>query len=203
MLKRSKSQIKYFLFLILFNIIYHINIVYAFDVITEENTTVCNFINDEWHNIIMYMDVLNCVLVPFLLMFCFSSLLIGSIFKARRRVNLSSSERENRRLRQDIKFAITLLLMNLLFILLQLPVEITSFLPNYILNDIYLLTTYIYFISYALDFYIIFLTNSLVRMHCYSLFSKRYDKAIERTHIVQAQIQAQENRRITKRNISQ
>ena len=70
------------------------------------------------------MDLVNCVLVPFFLMILFSSLLILSIFKIRRNVHLNNTNREHKRLKKDIKFATSLLSMNLLFILLNLPIEI-------------------------------------------------------------------------------
>ncbi len=72
----------------------------------------------------MYMDLVNCVLGPFLLIILFSCLLIRANFKSRNRIHIKNSVREHKRLKQDIKFAITSLLMNLFFILLQLPVEI-------------------------------------------------------------------------------
>ena len=59
----------------------------------------------------------------------FSGLLIGSIFKARNRIRLNDTSRESKRLKQDIKFAISLLSMNLLFIVLILPNEINLFFP--------------------------------------------------------------------------
>ena len=46
----------------------------------------------------------NITLIPSVLMILFSCLLIGSIFKARGRVRLNNSEREKKRLKQDIKF---------------------------------------------------------------------------------------------------
>lgn len=86
--------------------------------------TICYFTSRDNQIIITSLDLINNVLLPSLLMFFFSILLISSIFKSRRRVNLNNSERENDRLRKDIKFSISSLLMNLLFILLNLPIEI-------------------------------------------------------------------------------
>jgi hypothetical protein len=64
-------------------------------------------------------------------MFLFSSLLIGYIFKSSFRINLNNSEREKKRLNKDIKFAITSLSMNLLFMILNFPIEIYDFFPYY------------------------------------------------------------------------
>ena len=48
-------------------------------------------------------------------MIVFSSLLTGSLFKARSRVSLNDSNRENERLKKDIRVSVSLLAMNLLF----------------------------------------------------------------------------------------
>jgi hypothetical protein len=169
--KRKKNQLIYLVVLILFNIIYHINILISFDFENNDNITNCYFINNEWQNIDSFMDLTNAVLAPFLLMFCFSILLIAAIFKSRNKIYLNNSKREAKRLRKDIKFAISLLIMNLLFLILILPVDIENFLPNF--PNIYYILYYVSFISYAINFYIIFFTNSLFRKEfCQFIFFK-------------------------------
>ena len=170
--KRKRNQIIFLVVLILFNIVYRLNVPFSYDLENIDNITFCNFINNEWQTIISAMDIVNCLLAPFLLMLCFSILLIITIFKSRSRVNLNVSDKGKKRLKHDIKFAISLLLMNLLFLLLNLPIEIDQFLPYYNSIDLYNIFSYIYYISYAVYFYICFLTNSLVRKEFFSLFSK-------------------------------
>jgi len=43
------------------------------------------------------MDLVNFVLLRFLLMICFSSFLIASIYKVRRRVHLNNSDRAKKK----------------------------------------------------------------------------------------------------------
>jgi hypothetical protein len=161
--KRKNTQIIYMIMLILFNIIYHINIPFSIDLLVIDNTTYCSFINNDWQLIDSFMDLVNCALIPFVLMLCFSILLIRAIFKSRSRVNLGNSVRESKRLKKDIKFAISSLLMNLLFLILVLPLEIDVFLDYYNHYDLYNILYYIYYISYAVNFYVLLLTNSLFR----------------------------------------
>jgi hypothetical protein len=156
--------------LCIFNFFYHINIPFSFDAVSFNNSTICYYVNDESRLIVSYMDLVNFVLLPFLLMICFSSLLIGSIYKVRKRVRLNNSGREKKRIRRDIKFAISLLSMNLLFILLNLPLEIDLFLPYYNNNDIYAILTYVFYLSYAVNFYCVLFTNSLIRKEFFYLF---------------------------------
>ncbi len=60
--------------------------------------------------------------------------------------------------------------MNLLFLLLNLPVEINLFLPFD--SDTYTIVNYFYYTSYAVNFYILLATNSLFRREFFSLFYK-------------------------------
>ena len=111
------------------------------------------------------MDLVKLIILPFSLMIIFSILLILSIFKSRSRININDSIRERKRLFKDIKFSISLISMNLLFILLNLPIEILSFLAKDYLTFGYLYVAfgYIYYLASAINFYLIFLTNSLFR----------------------------------------
>ena len=113
----------------------------------------------------------NFCLVPFLLMIIFSILLIRTIFKSRQRVTLNDSSRQQKRLRQDIKFTISLLSMNFLFIILNTPYELYVLFP-YIFSDYsYYIIAYIYFSTFAINFYLFLFTNSLFRSEFISLFS--------------------------------
>ena len=172
--KKKNNQIIFFIILCLFNFIYHLNIPFSVDIEiidNKSNYSICFFNSYENQLITSNMDLINYILIPFFLMILFSLLLIGSIFKTRSRVDINNSDREHKRLRQDIKVALSLLLMNFIFILLNLPLEISLLLPSSYYNfDIYVLLSYIFNISSAINFYLILLTNSLFRQEFYSLF---------------------------------
>jgi len=161
--KRKRNQIIFLVVLILFNIVYRLNVPFSYDLENIDNITFCNFINNEWQTIISAMDIVNCLLVPFLLMLLFSILLIVTIFNSRSRVNLNVSDRGKKRLKHDTKFAISLITMNLFFLLLILPLMINAFLLPYYSSDLHFILYYIYFISFAVNFYVLFITNSLFR----------------------------------------
>jgi len=180
LLKKTKSQIIFFILLCLFNIIYHINLPFSFDLITANNQTICYFINEKSQTIVSFMDLVNFFLLPFILMIIFSSLLIGSFFKSRKRTN--NRLRENKRLTKDIKFSITSLSMNLLFLILNLPIDIIEFLPLYNRNELYMIFWYIFNISSAVNFYLILLTNSLFRREFFSLFFKKKNQKLINTY---------------------
>ncbi len=84
----------------------------------DNSSSICVFINDESFQIAYQMNFVNYCLLPFIFMIIFSILLIRTIFKSRQRVTLNNSSRQQKRLRQDIKFTISLLSMNFLFIII-------------------------------------------------------------------------------------
>lgn len=99
LLKKTKSQVIFFILLCVFNIIYHINLPFSFDLISVNNQTVCYFIDEESQTVVSYMDLVNFFLLPFILMIFSSNMLIFIIFKSRNRVNHNNSEKENKRLK--------------------------------------------------------------------------------------------------------
>jgi hypothetical protein len=169
--KRKKYQIIFLILLFVFNILYHVNIFFSFDILAIDNSTICFFNNDENQIIIANMDLANFFLLPFFLMLLFSILLIATILKSRRTMNSNNTARENRHHRKDIKLSISLLFMNLLFFLLNLPIVTDQFLPFD--SDKYTIVNYIYYSSYGVNFYILLGTNSLFRKEFYSLFYKK------------------------------
>jgi hypothetical protein len=169
--KKKKYQIIFLILLCVFNILYHFNVIFSFEIFTIDNSSICYFNNEVNQIIIANMDLANFFLLPFLLMLLFSILLIIFIFKSRSRIRLNSSEREAKRLRQDIKLSISLLFLNLLFLLLNLPIVTDQFLPFE--SDKYTIVSYIYYTSYAVNFYILIFTNSLFRKEFYQLFEKK------------------------------
>lgn len=170
-LKKKRNQIYYFLILCAFNSIYHINVPLSFDkfYFYDNNTIICFFNSDENQIIVTFMDLVNFILLPFFLMIIFSTLLTVTVFKSRARLN--DSLKENKNFRKDAKLSISLLAMNLLFILLVLPDEIDLFLPFN--NDIYQPLARLCNFSFSINFFVILSINSLFRKEFISLFVKR------------------------------
>ena len=171
--KSQKNQIIFLVSLYLFNFVYHLNVPFSVDVISYENVSYCTSISYESQLIFVNMDLVNYIIIPFSLMIIFSILLIVTIFKARMRVRLYDATRESKRLKQDIRFAMSLLSMNLLFLLLNLPIVIYSFISYPDNSDLFLIIAYICNLSYGSNFYLILLTNTLFRAEFFSLFNKK------------------------------
>jgi len=70
--------------------------------------------------------------------------------------------------------------MNLLFFILNLPFEIDLFLPSYFVNnDLFSIIVYVFYISYAINFYVLMLTNSTYRYVFASFFYESNNNTIE------------------------
>jgi hypothetical protein len=59
--------------------------------------------------------------------------------------------------------ATTSLFFNIIYILLQLPISIYYFLPNYIQLDGFEFSFYLFYLSYSINSYILFISSSLYR----------------------------------------
>lgn len=188
-LKKKKNQIIYFFILCAYNAVYHLNIPFSADIIitspsndsiNETSQIYCNFIDYTMQSTTIYMDLINCVLLPICLMLCFSILLILAIFRSRAHVQHSNkSSNEHRNLKKEIKMSISILLLNLFFALVNIPIEIILFLPNYLSFQFVI---NIYFLSYSLNFYILVLVNSLFRKEFFNLFRTKKMNRQHRQH---------------------
>jgi len=163
--KNIKNQILFFIIVTLFVIPYNVYVPLNIDILDFDNSSsICVFISDESFQISYQMNFVNYCLLPFIFMIVFSILLIRTIFKSRQRVTLNNSSRQQKRLRQDIKFTISLLSMNLLFILLNIPYELYVLFPFIFPADYsFYLIVYIYISTFAINFYLFLFTNSLFR----------------------------------------
>jgi hypothetical protein len=174
--KRTKNQIIFLILLCFFTIIFNINVLFSVDILVfsdnSSSSSFCFPIDNEQALILAYMDLVKLIILPFSLMIIFSILLILSILKSRKRVNINDSIRERKRLFKDIRFSISLISMNLLFILLNLPLGILSFFTKDYLTfgELYVAFGYIYYLASSINFYLIFLTNSLFRKEFLILF---------------------------------
>jgi hypothetical protein len=106
-------------------------------------------------------DAVNRVILPFILMIVFSAMLIFKIVRSSQRMtqNLSTTN-QNKRLKRNIKISISLIFINIFYIVLTLPVSITDY-SSFLSLDFFL-TLYIGYMSYGINFYLILFKNSLI-----------------------------------------
>jgi len=115
-------------------------------------------------DVFRWIDTAASTLLPFILMLICSCLLIYTVFKSRRRMATTTganSTRANRTIVRDIKFSMTLVLLNVVFVTFKLPAIIyvsakadKSSLWFSILDDLY-------YSCYAINFFIYLGVNSI------------------------------------------
>jgi hypothetical protein len=124
------------------------------------------------------MSLLNGKLLPFVCMLTLSIVIIVCIRKSRKRVQAAtvSTVGNSNVSRKDRKFAITALLLNLLFFVTNFPIGIFSIVSTYVNIDsdsflfLYVLTLTMVFVFYAFDSFVQFFTNSVFREEFFLLF---------------------------------
>ena len=119
----------------------------------------CNFVSYDAQLVSSYLDLINRQFLPSILIICFSALLVADVIRSRARV--SSSLRDQQRLRRDVKLALNMnffmnlisyFFMNLIFMVLNTPTSVAYFFPNILSSDVLLLVTeYLGLMSYGVN----------------------------------------------------
>ena len=187
LLRNKNIQLIFLVVTIIFNMIYYLIVPFSYDVITYEydisfNTTTshfnpnktidigCYFVNASKKRIISNLVIIHKIFLPVGLMILFSVLLIHSIFKSRSRVLILYSKREINLFKSDVQLSIMWILINLIFIGLNVPFAgVLLFYEDY--SDLlFYFTLNLFYLSYAFNFYFFLLFNSMFRQEFISSF---------------------------------
>ena len=141
----------------------------------ETNNTQLSFLCDftqEYYSKILYMsDLVNSTLIPFLLMFLTSIVLIYSIIRTRLNILNLILEQDKKKLRKDIHFAVTILFLDFSFFILNLPICLANyFFIDSVDNILYGVFTYLFYLSFCINFYILALFNSVFKKELFVFF---------------------------------
>lgn len=130
----------------------------------------CSFTSQDMGNLITYMDLGFRAVVPFILMLIFNLILIVSLFMSRNRILENFLTLENQTYYKEIRLSISCICMNMLYIATQLPVSLTVFNAMLWSDYAYILSLYIFYMSYSVNGYILLCTNSLFREKFFKIF---------------------------------
>lgn len=176
-LRRKGNQSAYFLLITIFNLFLYLPVyfnsdtlsfVYPNDATTNttfvSNRTICTFVDSSFLAKLSYIDLLNRVLIPFVLMVTCSCLLIKTIFRSRRRVIQSflDDEIRARTFKRDLKFSISSILLNIIYLFLNLPRSLFTLFLTQNQPGLFF-TIYFFYLSFAANFYLVLVSNSLFR----------------------------------------
>lgn len=158
-------QVAYLTCVLIFNFLFYLGIPITMDLVaqTSNDTQVvyCTFKDDTSLLVNSYLDLANRVVLQTILMLGITFALSYMIYKSRKKVYLTGAA-QSKKYRKDMKFTITFIFLNLIYIALNLPVSITIF-YNFQSNTGYVFTYFIFYFSYGCNFYIILAFNSLIR----------------------------------------
>ena len=138
--KKIKFQIHVCMIIILVNFIYNGQLFFSylsFNPLHDPKFKVCLIPNE---NLLSTMDFLNATILPFTLMILFTFLTVNAVFVSRNKIRQAARNEFHARnplpssfdlsRKKDIKFAITSIMLNIIFLLLNGPFTLTYFVFN-------------------------------------------------------------------------
>ena len=124
--------------------------------------------------LLQWMDFANSTIVPFFAMLVLSISLIYFVRLSRSRANKLSIGRIGSQSRRDNRFAVTAISLNLIFFVLNLPSSIILVMGSLntdsnVVLGFNQLSLFLYYLYYAIGFYIQLLVNSEFRIEFFKL----------------------------------
>ena len=127
---------------------------------------VCNLKSLFFYQTIYIVNLIEAFFLPFALMLTSSVLTIRALYKTRKRIEAHENRENKSRRAKDTKFAISSIVLNLLFILLTTPTEFTYLItiPDRATS---VLTSYIcilfFNVNFSKSFFVYLVSNSIFR----------------------------------------
>jgi hypothetical protein len=162
-MRKRNNQLIFYIMKLMFNLIYYLPAVYNVKLIRTNETLICTF-NDQYsQQLLSYMDLANLLIFPSTLILIFSILLGIEVIKSRSRILDNFLKEENEFFFKNLSFTISSIVLNIIYLLLVIPISFYSFLPDF--TEIYgfIFSYYLFYLTYSINFYILFISNSLFR----------------------------------------
>ena len=162
-LRKRNNQLIFYIFKLMFDFIYYLPVVYNVTLIRTNETLICTF-NDQYSQILIsYMDLANLLIFPSTLILIFSILLGIEVIKSRSRILDNFLKEENECFFKNLSATISSIVLNIIYLLLATPISIYSFLPNYTEKYGFVFSIFLFYLTFSINFYILFISNSLFR----------------------------------------
>ena len=174
-LRKTNTQIIFFMIVFIYNSIYYLPVFFISDFKAVTNTTTNStnlecVIDRETGKLIYLMDMFNRVIIPFGLMLISSILLIRELFKSRTRIVENFLAEENKTFYSEIRLATTCICLNIIYILFNLPISIIDLFYGLFTVNLYMYFYYLFYFSYAINFIVLFISNSLFQNEFFNIF---------------------------------
>ena len=163
-LKRKDVQLIYISCVTAFSFIYYLPIVYFYNAVIKNETNfsdsleiTCDYTNENTHRILFIADLLNCIIIPFIILLICSIILISSVYRMKQRIIEGRRTNNYKFMKKTIRALLSIIAINSIYIATTLPYYIFTFIGD--LNNKYETGLYVYSISYSTNFYIILFSN--------------------------------------------
>lgn len=127
----------------------------------------------EAFNVFTWIDLFIGTVVPFILMILCSVLLIRTIYMTRKRIIHSTTVSAKRKVVRDLKFCVTLVLLDVIFVVLNLPIRVNILVENWIDHTYFMILDDLYYLSFSINFFVYLAVNSEFRKEMCSMFYRR------------------------------
>jgi hypothetical protein len=118
-----------------------------------------------------YMNLANRLIFTSILKMTFSILLDTEVIKSHSRILGNFKTEENEYYFSNIRLAVTSICLNIIYILFQTPISI-HLIQDYSSMYFYIISYFLYYVSYSINFYVILIPNSLFRKEFILLLKK-------------------------------
>ena len=128
----------------------------------------CGFIDEERHIVLTYLDHINYLILPTLIMLICAVKLISVLLKI-------NGLRIKKRIFKERELAITTIVLIICYIIFNFPYAIAQFvIEDFQTSYIYYLCFYLFYAEYSFIFYVILFTNRFYRKTFINLISKKF-----------------------------
>lgn len=176
--------------IIIYNFLFYSNTILFYD-LNETNSTSTNdskissssfecesLVSD----IINLMDLINSTIIPFMIMFVLTIVTVNQVLHSHNRMRRFSSTRQlNQTHQKDVRFSMTVIILNLVFLILNVPTPLMNTLGHYqwvrldpfVFKLLIRFFTYLRNLFYAIVFYLQLAINVIIRKEFLDLFNRR------------------------------
>ena len=169
-LRKERIQVGFCAFIFVYNAAYYIPVPLTRDqVINETNIIGCDFVSQQSAFYMGLFNFIYYIVILFGSMVILNGISILAIYASRIRVIQNLTAAENRTRRRDALYVITAISLNLIWLLINLPMCVIAFSTGWS-GFTFLVVVYIFYSSYAVNFYVVLCSNSLFRREFLTMF---------------------------------
>ena len=175
----KKFHMGMILFIYSYNLLYYIPYIIFYNVYPNAQSTNltnqtlvsdCTDIDSFRFNILVTMDLFNSTIIPSILMLISTLMVIYVFYQSKAQMKLNKSDKK--RINKSLMFTLTVILMNLIYLLFNLPITVAPYFSSDIDgSDLDWITYHLYYGSFSVQIYIYLASNRIFRREFLSIIS--------------------------------